>query len=138
MRTVLLLAAAVLPAAVASAEVIGHMTTAEPVGTARIATLPTAQRGPWLAYWQRSQARMAADKAALAAERKGLALVPASPPEGNTGSMPLNRDPAWYASAEARAVADNIVSFQTPTGGWRSLTVLHAGDVAAVANPVKP
>jgi regulator of nucleoside diphosphate kinase len=30
------------------------------------------------------------------------------------------------------------IEWQTPTGGWRSLTVLHAGDVAAVANPVNP
>jgi PelA/Pel-15E family pectate lyase len=32
--------------------------------------------------------------------------------------MPLDRDEAFYRSAEARAVADNIVSFQTPAGGW--------------------
>lgn len=32
--------------------------------------------------------------------------------------MPLDRAPAWYATAEARHIADNIVSFQTPAGGW--------------------
>jgi PelA/Pel-15E family pectate lyase len=32
--------------------------------------------------------------------------------------MPLDRESAWYGSAEARQVADVIVSFQTPTGGW--------------------
>jgi hypothetical protein len=32
--------------------------------------------------------------------------------------MPLNRTPAWYATPEARHVADVIVSFQTPAGGW--------------------
>lgn len=32
--------------------------------------------------------------------------------------MPLNKDAAWYASPEARHVADVIVSFQTPAGGW--------------------
>ena len=32
--------------------------------------------------------------------------------------MPLDRSAAWYASAEARHVADVIVSFQTPAGGW--------------------
>jgi len=25
---------------------------------------------------------------------------------------------AWYASADARHIADVIVSFQTPAGGW--------------------
>ena len=102
----------------ASAEVIGTMTPAEPISEARIAALPTAQRGPWIEYWRRSLERAAADKAALAAERDGLALIPAGPPPGGTASMPLNRNDAWYASAEARRVADNIVSFQTPAGGW--------------------
>jgi PelA/Pel-15E family pectate lyase len=32
--------------------------------------------------------------------------------------MPLNREAAWYGTAEARHVADVIVSFQTPAGGW--------------------
>lgn len=32
--------------------------------------------------------------------------------------MPLDRPAAWYASDEALRVADNIVSFQTPAGGW--------------------
>jgi PelA/Pel-15E family pectate lyase len=32
--------------------------------------------------------------------------------------MPLKRPAAWYASLEARRIADNIVSFQTPAGGW--------------------
>ena len=32
--------------------------------------------------------------------------------------MPLDRAPDWYATPEARHVADNIISFQTPAGGW--------------------
>src|SRR6478735_4265107 len=31
----------------------------------------------------------------------------------------INRQPeAWYATAEARALAANIVAYQTPEGGW--------------------
>lgn len=30
------------------------------------------------------------------------------------------------------------IEWQTPTGGWRSLTVLRVGGVAAVANPANP
>jgi PelA/Pel-15E family pectate lyase len=101
-----------------SAEVIGTMTPAEPLSEDRIAALSAAERTLWIEYWQRSVDRAAADKAALAAEREGLVSIPAGPPTGSTASMPLNRDPAWYGSAEARRVADNIVSFQTPTGGW--------------------
>jgi PelA/Pel-15E family pectate lyase len=32
--------------------------------------------------------------------------------------MPRSRPAAWYGTPEARHVADNIVSFQTPAGGW--------------------
>ncbi len=30
------------------------------------------------------------------------------------------------------------IEWQTPTGGWRSLTVLRVGGVTAVANPLNP
>ncbi len=30
------------------------------------------------------------------------------------------------------------IEWQTPTGGWRSLTVLHAGSAGIVANPGNP
>lgn len=102
----------------AGAEVIGHMTPAEPLTGARIATLPPAERPVWAAYLERSRERMASDKAALAAERKGLEVVPDDPPQGRSGPMSLTRDAAWYAGPEARRIADNIVSFQTPAGGW--------------------
>jgi PelA/Pel-15E family pectate lyase len=44
--------------------------------------------------------------------------------------MPLNRDAAWYGTPEARHVADVIVSFQTPSGGW-SKNLDLSGDVRA-------
>jgi len=110
------LAIAAVPAAAA---VIGHMTTAEPITEARIAQLPQGQQVEWAAYLARSRALMAADKAALAAER-GTDAPPPPPPSGPSGGagMPLDRAPAWYAGAEARHTADTIVSFQTPAGGW--------------------
>jgi PelA/Pel-15E family pectate lyase len=102
----------------APAKVIGTMTPADAVSEARIASLPAPQHVPWIRFWKQSQARMAADKAALAAERKGLDVIPAGPPSGSTKNMPLNRGADWYGSAEARRIADNIVSFQTPAGAW--------------------
>ena len=106
----------ILPAA---AKVIGTNVPAEAVTAARIAQLPAAERAAWMSYLQRSDAQRQADKAALAAERQGLTAIPAPPPEhGHDASMPLDRDAAWYGGPEARAVADNIVSFQTPAGGW--------------------
>lgn len=102
-----------------TAKVIGQMTNPAPLTDARIATLPVAQRGAWTAYLARSRALLAADKAALAAERRGRPAPP-PPPSGPSGGagMPLDRPAAWYGGAEARHAADTIVSFQTPAGGW--------------------
>jgi len=103
----------------AAAKVVGMNQPAESVTPARIATLPPAQRAAWSAYLARSQAAMRADKAALAAERKPGVPVPAAPAGGNgVLTMPLDRAPDWYRSAEVRALADAAVSFQTPAGGW--------------------
>lgn len=103
----------------AQAGVVGQTTPAQPLTPERIAGLPASAQGAWRGYLERSQARMKADQDALVAERGGK---PAPPPfEGGSGgakSMPLDREAAWYATAEARHVADVIVSFQTPAGGW--------------------
>ena len=41
------------------------------------------------------------------------------PPSGrSTRSIPLNKPAAWYGEPEGRRIADIVVSFQTPAGGW--------------------
>lgn len=114
----LLLSAGLLASPVL-AGVIGANVPAQPITAERIAALPAAQQPAWKAYLARSIAQEKADRAALAAELKpGQAAPP--PPGGGHGDngMALNKDAAWYGSAEARHVADVIVSFQTPAGGW--------------------
>ena len=102
-----------------AAKVVGVSQPAPSLTQARIDQLPKAQRAAWTAYLERSTAQEQADRAALAAERKGLTEIPPRPAErGFPNSMPLDREPAWYATPEARRVADVIVSFQTPGGGW--------------------
>lgn len=119
LKRLILAGAGVAIATAASASVVAINQPAESVTAARIAALPVAQRGPWSAYLARSAAQMRADQAALAAERAGLATIPATPASGNgEATMPLDREPAWYASPEGRHVADVILSFQTPAGGW--------------------
>jgi PelA/Pel-15E family pectate lyase len=114
----LFLPTAAIPAAFA-AQVIGQMVSAEPITSTRITRLPVQQQAEWNAYLARSDAQRGADKAALAAEREGIATPP-TPRHGKSGGsgMPLDKPAAWYAGPEARRVADNIVSFQTPAGGW--------------------
>lgn len=95
------------------AAVVGHVIPAPPLTEARVASKPE-----WQAYLLRSRALMKADKASFAAE-KGLGSV-AAIEDSSAGikTMPLDKEDKWYASARARHVADVIVSFQTPAGGW--------------------
>jgi len=105
---------------IASASVIGINPPAQPLTRERITLLPAKQRGVWLAYLERSERQRQADKDFLQAELKAGGLkTPLEPAHGSSArSVPLQRDAAWYASAEARHIADVIVSFQTPAGGW--------------------
>ncbi len=114
----ILLALMLALATPASAAVVGQMQPAQPLSTSRIAALPQAEQAAWARYLARSSALLAADKAALAAERQTLATLPGTAKSGPLSTMPLDRPPLWYASAEARAIAKHILSFQTPAGGW--------------------
>lgn len=108
-----------LLAAPALAGVIGTNVPAQPITAERIAKLPAAEQPAWKAYLDRSITQEKADRAALAAELKPGEAAPPPPPNGRgDGGMALDKDAAWYASPEARHVADVIVSFQTPAGGW--------------------
>jgi PelA/Pel-15E family pectate lyase len=99
--------------------VIGTSKPAESITAERIATLPAKDRAAWMAYLDRSQKQMQADRDALVAERTPGEPEPPMPKEGfSARTMPLDRDAAWYGTTEARHVADVIVSFQTPAGGW--------------------
>ena len=102
------------------AEVIRQNVPAQSLSAARIARLPEPARDAWAAYLNSSHAQALMDRATLTLELPAGATVPPPPLAvgGTAGNMPLDREDAWYATAEARAVADAIVSFQTPAGGW--------------------
>jgi PelA/Pel-15E family pectate lyase len=116
-RTGVIAAICLAFAAPAFSAVIGANTPAPEVTAARLGELPATQRAAWADYIARSQQQEQFDRNTLAAElRPGEAAPP--PPVAGSGKMPLNKDAAWYGSAEARAIADTIISFQTPSGGW--------------------
>ena len=103
-----------------AAKVIGTNVPAPSLTRERVSRLPAGERRVWLAYLDRSEAQMRADRAALAAELKP-GETPPPPPQalgGGQDRAPLNREPAWYATPEARRIGDAVVSFQTPAGGW--------------------
>jgi PelA/Pel-15E family pectate lyase len=103
-----------------AAKTIGTNTPAESLTRERIMQLPAGQRGSWLKYLERSGRQRQADKNAFLAELKRAGITtPTEPPHGfGARSVPLERDPLWYAGADARRIADIVVSFQTPAGGW--------------------
>ncbi|HVW06988.1 MAG TPA: pectate lyase [Bryobacteraceae bacterium] len=112
--------AAALMGVWAFAAVIGTNVAALPLTEERIASLPAAQQPAWRKYLERSAAQMRADRAALDAEMTNAGLkTPIIPPsESGAKSTPLDKSADWYGSAEARRMANIVVSFQTPAGGW--------------------
>ncbi len=91
-----------------------------PVTTARIAALPAADQPAWRAYWasSSSHARPPA-KPTDRVENTPKLLVNQGPiPAVYSTRLKLNAAPAWYASAEARSIADYITAWQRPSGGW--------------------
>jgi len=111
----LLAFAPALPAAI-----IGTNPPAPPLTLQRISTLPQAQQPAWKDYLQQSIRQWHTDQASLQTEMHRYNVQqPAIPPSGHgVRSLPLNRPAAWYGESEGRRIADIIVSFQTPAGGW--------------------
>lgn len=117
----LLLAFALACPALLPAAVVGTNVPALPLTAARITTLPADQRPAWQAYIDRSEKLRVADAATLAAELKAAGLsAPLVPTKGR--GLPLFQPAAFWSTPEAARRADNLVSFQTPAGGWNKNT----------------
>src|SRR5689334_6778985 len=100
--------------------IIGTNVPADPLTPERIARLPVTQQPAWTDYLKRSEEQRRADQAALQQEMssRGLTNSVVPPSSRGVGSMPLGRSAAWYGMQAGLRVADIIVSFQTPSGGW--------------------
>ncbi len=106
---------------ISPAAVVGHNPPSVPLTAERIAALPADQQPEWRAYLERSVKLRAADDAALAAEMKAAGLTaPLVPAKGK--GVPLAQPAAWWSTPEAATIADIVVSFQTPAGGWNKNT----------------
>jgi PelA/Pel-15E family pectate lyase len=113
----LVLAAALACPALLPAAVIGTNVPALPLTAARINALPAAEQPAWHRYLAQSRAKAAIDAATLAAELTAAGLsAPLVPAKGR--SLPLSQPAAFWSTPEAARMADNLVSFQTPAGGW--------------------
>jgi len=101
---------------------------AEPVTPERVSTLPVAERPAWESFLQRSRAAARADQAALDAEVAANGMTSAlQAPDGGDFKLPAKAGDAWYAGDEARRLADVILSYQTPSGGWSKHTAYGEG-----------
>lgn len=103
-----------------SAAIIGTNQPALFLTDERIATLPQEQRPAWKKYLERSYIQNKINRAFWEKEIQEYGIKkPTSPPESRSMKrILLDRPPAWYRRAEARRIADIIVSFQMPAGGW--------------------
>ncbi|MBB4634007.1 pectate lyase [Longimicrobium terrae] len=94
----------------------------------RIVSLPAAERAAWTRYVQTSAENRRRDRAFIDAELRAAgkdAFTPA--PQGNGFSVRSAMNEAWFRTDEARRLADILVSYQTPTGGWSKRTdYVHA------------
>jgi PelA/Pel-15E family pectate lyase len=103
-----------------SAAIIGTNPPAQPLTMERIEALPTTTQEQWKDYLQRSLRQKKTDQNFLLQEMRENGITNLIVPKESRGvrSMPLKNRKIWYSSADARRIADNIVSFQTPAGGW--------------------
>jgi len=102
------------------ATIVGTNSPAQPLTAERIAALPRAQQPAWKEYLKHSAKQLHADQTFLLTEmRKHGIQQLIIPPSGHSAkSIPLNNPTSWYSGGEARRIADIVVSFQTPAGGW--------------------
>ena len=82
-----------------------------------LAKLPEAQRAEWTAYIAQSRAFADAEHRILDEE---CTKAEAKPAPGNRAEFEhASETPAeWFASAENQKLAEVVISYQTPTGGW--------------------
>jgi len=101
------------------AAIIGTNVPAMPLTAARVSALPA-----WKIYFEASLRQRQADQEFLRTELKAHGLKQTSLPHGSHSAkgLALENSADWYGGAEARHIADVLVSFQTPAGGWSKNT----------------
>ncbi len=86
----------------------------------RIKGFPDSEAAYWSAYLSKSESHALEERRALAAEMDKAGLSASHPAPGNSKEFELDSkaDAAWFKSPETTFLADTILSYQTPTGGW--------------------
>ena len=106
---------------------VGPVAAAE-IDASRVAGLSGTDAAAWGAYLERSTRLAATDRKTLEAEVKAAGLSEATKaPSGGDFRLPDGDDHGWFATEEAGRLADAIISFQTPSGGWSKHTGYSKG-----------
>ena len=101
---------------------------AAPLTADAVAELPASTQGAWREYLQRSATAARADQAALDAELAAHGMTQALPaPSGGDFKLSAKPGDAWFSSDEAGRLADVVLSWQTPSGGWSKHTGYSKG-----------
>ena len=102
------------------AAIIGTNVPSQALTWRRISGIASPYRSAWEHYFQRSTEQLGADQDTFFKEMKahGIKEATNAPPSRSFNGIPLNRSADWYSSTQACQIADVIVSFQTPAGGW--------------------
>lgn len=88
-----------------------------------LSQLHAAEDASWQKYYQRSVHLQQVDKHALTMELKSHNLTQYSLPKATRHfGFDINAPLSWYQTTEGRAVAEAMLSFQTPSGGWSKRT----------------
>ncbi len=103
-----------------SAAIVGTNVPTKPLSQARMDSLPRQDRPGWSDYLSRSTNQFRTDRVFIRDELRhaGFTNVTSPPPGRGTRGIALDNPAAWYSTDEARRIAQIIVSFQTPAGGW--------------------
>lgn len=89
------------------------------LAASRIAGLPAAERAAWQAYVVASRRNAERDRAAIDAELRAAGKETWTPaPAGRGFDVTDAMTGEWFRGGEARRLADVLVSYQTPSGGW--------------------
>lgn len=93
------------------------------LAASRIDALPSADRAAWTAYISASVRLHAADTASMNGELRAAMLIEMSKALYAAPDFRFfDRSDAWFQSDSARIVADAVLTFQTPSGGWSKRT----------------
>ena len=114
----LFLLAALASHTLLTAATVGTNPPSLPLTAERIAALPAAEQPAWQKYPARSLAQRARDQAFFADELRAHNITTPTTPREGRGGLSLNHPAEWFAGDEARKLADHVISFQTPAGGW--------------------